>query len=52
MPEAVVPRSIQLPPEVDQEIVVYRASRGLQSFSKALVAMLAERKAMLEERRG
>ena len=52
MPEAVVPRTIQLPPEIDQEIVVYQASKNLSSFSKALTAMLGERRTMLEERRG
>lgn len=49
MPSAVIPRSIQLPPEVDLEITAYQASKGLSSFSKALQAMLAERKALLAQ---
>jgi hypothetical protein len=52
MPSPVVPRSIQLPPEVDQEVMDFQASRGLSSFSKALQAMLAERKELLSQRQG
>jgi hypothetical protein len=51
MPSAVIPTSVQFEPEVRQEVVDYQRTKGISSFSKALMAMLAERRAMLVEGR-
>lgn len=42
MPEPVIPRTINFPPEVFQAVDEYRVNRGMKSWSKALLAMLAE----------
>jgi hypothetical protein len=48
---AVVPRSVQFEPDVAAEVDEYRAAKGLTSFSKAVMAMLAERRALLAQGR-
>lgn len=50
MPEAVVPRTIQFPPDVHAEVEAYRYAKGLNSFSRALMAMLAERQALMAQK--
>lgn len=42
MPDAVIPRTVNYPPEVYQMVDEYRVATGLKSWSKALLAILAE----------
>lgn len=48
---AVVPRSCLFEPRVHDEVEAYQMAHGLSSFSKALMAMLAERLDMLAQGR-
>jgi hypothetical protein len=42
MPQAVIPRTVNYPPEVFQAIDEYRISMGMKSWSAAMLAIVAE----------
>lgn len=45
MPDAVIPRSINFPPDIHQLVVDYQRANGLKSFTQALLAIIAGWKA-------
>lgn len=47
MPDAVIPRSINFPPDIHQLVVDYQRANGLKSFTQALLAIIAGWKASL-----
>lgn len=42
MPDAVIPRTVNFPPDVYDAVDEYRRARGLKSWSKALLTIIAE----------
>lgn len=49
MPEAVIPTTVQFEPDAYTEVKAFKDQHRLVSFSKALMAMLAERKTLLAQ---
>ena len=48
--EPVIPMTVLFPPDVYREILDFQTANRLPAFAKALIAMLAERNALLAEK--